>query len=757
VLALIVHGHASSAQTDQVNADGVVPGAPDLSGSTLAAGRRVRSGREITLDADFVARNHLRLGGPVRLATPVGARTFKLVGIERFGSGLQFGGQGFGSIPIAVARPLFSIPAGYSEIEVKVDPSVTVATVQRRIQSALPSNVEVSPPSQKSSAVDDQVRAFDSILDFFAAMAAFVGAFLILNAFNMTVAQRQKEIGVLRTLGAGRGQITRAVLIEALLLGLIGAPLGLLAGLGLAHLMAALVEAINFPIGTLILPPAAFVIAPAAGIGATLLGALRPALIAGRVPPIQAVLAEHAGRPPAGGRRAVTGVPLIAAGLVGVYRFAQATTTPLPVALEGVGGVVMLLGGVVLVAPLIVPELVKMLGVPIRLVMPIEGRIAADSARSNPLRTAATASGLMIGVALVAAIGTLGSSLISSISQQLDRQLKTDYTVQPLNYRQGGAAETESTIAPGVIGSVAALPGVRLATATRQLVIPAGFDHADYTALGYDPAVRAQVTTIPFTGETAARAYANVARGQVTVGGQLWRRTHVHAGQLITLKGPHADLHVRVAGVVSGSSLEDQAIGMSLATFRQLTGITADTQIQVLARSRQVRAQVGRELDRLVDAGYPDLDVLSNAGIKDQVESQTNQIFAIFYAIMLVAVIVSLLGVVNTMIISVLERTREIGVLRAIGSTRWLVRRVIADESTLLTVSGAVLGLAIGLALGYVYVRGVSSGLSGVSFRPPVAIVIAVAVASVAAGLGASILPARRAAAMNIIEAIGYE
>jgi len=124
---------------------------------------------------------------------------------------------------------------------------------------------------------------------------------------------------------------------------------------------------------------------------------------------------------------------------------------------------------------------------------------------------------------------------------------------------------------------------------------------------------------------------------------------------------------------------------------------------------------------------------------------------------MLVAVIVSLLGVVNTMIISVLERTREIGVLRAIGSTRWLVRRVIADESTLLTVSGAVLGLAIGLALGYVYVRGVSSGLSGVSFRPPVAIVIAVAVASVAAGLGASILPARRAAAMNIIEAIGYE
>jgi putative ABC transport system permease protein len=756
VLALVKDGRVSTRQADQLNTTGIDPAEPDLTGSELTAGRRVRAGDEITVDQEFAEHNRLTVGRPVRLATPVGVRTFTVVGIVRFGSGLQFGGEGFASIPIAVARRAFSVPSGYSELEVQLSRSVAVATVEHRLKSELPRSLEVSPPAQKTSSVDDQLKAFDSILDFFAAMAAFVGAFLILNSFNMTVAQRLREIGVLRTLGASRRQLTRSILIEALLLAVVGAPLGVLVGFGLAHLMADLVQAFNYPIGRLRLPLSAFVIGPVAGIAATVLGALRPALAAGRIAPIRAVLAEHGAARPRLVLRLLAGAPLVIAGLFGVFRFAAAPTQPLWVALEGVGGIAVMLAGVVLVAPLVVPVLVRVLSRPIRLLAPIEGRMAADSTRSNPLRTSSTASGLMIGIALVAAIGALGSSLIGSISAELDRQLLTDFTVQPANFRQGGAGST-TTIDESVVRRIGRLPGAKLATPVKLLLIPNGYGGGDYQALGYEPDVRSRVTSINFIGQSAATVYGKVARGEVTIGAELRPRTNVRAGDLIELKGPAANLRVRVAGVESGSSLEDQSIGMSNSTFTRLTGVQGYSQIDVLARSSSARAGLSRELAALIERSYPNLAVLSNAGIKSQVESQTNQIFSIFYAIMVVAVIVSLLGVVNTMLISVLERTREIGVLRALGATRWRIRRTVTDEGVLLTVAGAAMGLVVGLAIGYVYVRGVGSGLSGVYFEPPVLVIVLVAVLSVVAGLIAAVLPARRAADMNIIQAISYE
>jgi putative ABC transport system permease protein len=756
VLTLVKHGKASSNQADELNATGIDPAAPDLTGSQVAAGRRVRAGNEITVDEEFAKRNGLTVGERVTLATPVGVRKLKVVGIVRFGSGLSYGGQGFASIPIVAARKLFSLPHGYSEIDVQVASGTGVPAVERRLRSELAHNLEVSPPAQKTSSVDDQLKAFNSILDFFAAMAAFVGAFLILNSFNMTVAQRLREIGVLRTLGGSRRQITRSILIEALLLAIVGAPLGLAVGFGLSHLMADLVKALNFPIGTLRFPLTAFIGAPLAGVAATLLGAVRPAISAGRIPPIQAVLAEHSAKRPKRASRLIAGVAFVLVGLAGVYRFASSPTQPVAIALMGVGGIVLMLAGVVLLAPLIVPVLVRVLSQPIRWVAPIEGRMAADSTRSNPLRTASTASGLMIGIALVAAIGSLGSSLIGSISEELNRQLLNDFTVQPSNFRQGGAG-SPSKIDERALAQVAALPGVKLAAGVRLLLIPKGYDGADYQALGYAPSARNQVTSVNFVGQSASAVYAKVAQGEVTVGGQLRLRKKLKAGDVITIKGPAHDLRVRVAGVEAESTLENQSIGMSNATFQKLTGVPGYSQIDVLARSKALRSHVDHELTALVERDYPNLNVLSNQGIKSQVESQTNQIFSIFYAIMVVAVIVSLLGVINTMLISVLERTREIGVLRAIGSTRWRVRRMVTDEAVLLTVAGAAMGLVVGLGIGYAYVRGVGSELSGVYFRPPVLVILLVAVLSVIAGLIAAVLPARRAAEMNIIEAISYE
>jgi len=750
------NGKASTAQEDQLTVAGVNPKAPDLTAEPLTAGQRISAANSINIDADFAARHHLRVGQNVKLSTPNGVATFHIVGLTQYGSDAQSGGEGFATIPLSRARGLYAISSGYTEVDVQVASAHSVSDVDRALRAKLPSNVEVASPSQRTSQVNSQLKAFDSILYFFGAMAAFVGAFLILNSFNMTVATRSREIGVLRTLGASRPQITRAILLEALLLSFVGVPLGLAIGFGFAQLMGLFVEAVNYPIGALQYPLVAFVVAPLAGIVATVAGALRPALAAGRIAPIRAVLAEHGTVPLNRRRRIVTGLIAVPLGLAGIYEFAAATTLPPKIFAIGVAGVLVLFGGVVIVAPLIVPALVRVLSGPIRLVTPIEGRLAADSTRANPLRTAATASGLMIGVALVATIGALGASLIGSISDELDKQLLTDFTVQPANFGQGGAG-TSTPVSPAIARKIASQRDVNLATGVGQLYVAGGYAGGDYQALGFDPHARARVTTLNFTGQSAAAVYAKVARGEVTVGGQLWRRRHVAAGDRITLKGPGQNLKATVAGVVSGASLEDQQIGMSLATFRKLTGISGYSQIDVLARSASTRPVVQRELNALVQRSYPNLTVLSNAGIKNQIESQTNQVFAIFYAIMLVAIVVSLLGVVNTMTISVLERTREIGVLRSVGARRLSVARMVTDESVLLTVAGALIGLAVGLAIGYFYVHGVSSGLSGVSFRPPVTVAVVVALASVLAGLAAAVLPAQRAAAMNIIEAVGYE
>ncbi len=753
---IVRNGKAGTAVTDQINTVGVRPSAPDLSGATVATGRRIRSGRDITLNQDFADRHNLSVGDTIKLATSSGVASFKVVGLMKYSGGDQFGGEGYATIPLSRARKLFGVHNGYDEVDVQVGQSASVSDVQHALEQRLPHSVQVAAPAARSGSSDGQLKAFNSILDFFGTMAAFVGAFLVLNSFNMSVAQRMREIGVLRTIGTSRRQITRSILLEALLLSLIGAPLGLAIGFLLAHLMGAIVAAVNYPLGSLRFPAVAFIVAPLAGVAATLLGALRPAIAAGRVPPIRAVLAEHSATPLDRRRRLVLGSVMTILGLIGVYRFAAATSLPIGTLLIGIVGIVLLFGGVVTIAPLVVPVIVRGLSRPIQLITPIEGRLASDSTRSNPRRTAATASGLMIGVALVVTIGALGASLIGSISDQLDRQVKTDFTVQPLNYVQGGAG-TKTPMSSDVRRQVSRQKGVERASGVGQLLIPNGFAGTNYQAVGFNPSTRSDFTSVPFIGQTPAQVYAKLQGGEVTIGGQLWRHHKVSAGDTITIKGPRENLHVKVAGVVDGSSLEDQQIGMSEHTFRQLTGVSGYSQIDVLAKSAADRAHVKRELDRLINHSYPNLQVLSNDGIKHQIESQINQVFAIFYAIMLVAVLVSLLGVVNTMMISVLERTRDIGVLRAIGTSRWGVGRMVTDESVLLTVAGAVVGLVVGFLIGYAYVNGVSSGLSGISFRPPVGVSIAVAIVSVLCGLIAAVLPARRAAQMNIIEAISYE
>lgn len=739
-------------QKDQVFVNGVNPDDPDLAGAKTVAGSDDIVPGKLQLDAGWAKDNNIKVGQNVTFATATGVRAYEISGLFQIGSGVEFGGQGFAVTDMATARKDFDIPRGYSEVDVKVADGRSVDAVSKEIEKVVPAGVQVNTPSDIADEINSQIQGFNIMLYFFAAMSLFVGGFLILNSFNMTVAQRLREIGMLRTLGASRKLIRRMILLEAVILGAFGALIGVVVGLLLTKLMVWLVSNIGFPMGSVKYPPAAFIVAPILGVAATVLGALRPAIRASRIPPIQAVLVEHRTAPLRLGRRLVIGSILTVLGLLGVFTLASSTDTPPPVIAAGVFGVIFLFTGVILIGPVVVPLLVRAMAWPLRKIAPIEGRLAADNARSNPTRTASTASGLMIGIALVAAIGSIGSSFIGTISDDLDKELKTDFTIQP----RGAQGGPQATIAEAALAQVRALPAAGNATGVKTLFLTDG-EAEGQAVYAVDPALHSEFASPQLSAGAVADPDAALASGSVTLPAFFAKQKKLETGDTITLEGPRGKKEFKVAGVVKGNSIEASSIVMSLDEFDALYGVTGFSQIMAIAKSADQRAALGDQIDVLLKRDYPAFDSLSNEEVKNQIKSQVNQVFAIFYVIMIVAILVSLLGVVNTLLMNVLERTREIGLLRAIGSGRWQIRRTIVAESLLITAAGAILGLVVGMALGWAFVRGIASGETHADFHPPVAVIVSVAILAVLAGILAALPPARRAAKMNVIDALSYE
>jgi putative ABC transport system permease protein len=739
-------------QKDQVFVGGSPVGSPDLSGSKTLSGSSELIPGQLQLDSGWAEANNLKVGDSAKFATATGIHSFKISGIFQIGSGIQFGGQGFGATDIETAREIFDVPTGYSTIDVKVRNGRSVAETQKQIEAVAGSGVQVNTPGEIADQINSQLQGFNIILYFFAAMSLFVGGFLILNSFNMTVAQRLREIGMLRTLGASRKLIRRMILLEAAILGFLGAAIGILLGLLLTNLMVAMVSRIGFPIGDIKYSPAAFIIAPILGIVATILGALRPAIRASHIPPIQAVLVEHRSKELAHGKRLVGGSVMTILGLLGVFTLASSSDTPPPIIAAGVLGVILLFTGVIMIGPVIVPWLVRAMAWPLSKVLPIEGRIAADNARSNPTRTASTASGLMIGIALVAAIGSIGSSMIGSVSDDLDKQLKNDFTVQP----RGAQGGPQPSISARALDQIRALPATGKATGVKTMYMTKG-DAENQLVYAVDPALHMDFSTPQVEQGDAGALSKELAAGSVTISKTFAKSEGLKVGDKLKLEGPRGSAELPIAALLSGNSMEASSVMISQEKFTELFGSGGYTNILVIAKSPDDRDALAAQLDKLLASDFPTFESLSNQQVKDQIKSQVNQLFSIFYVIMLVAILVSLLGVVNTLLMSVLERTREIGLIRAIGSSRWQVRRMIVAESLLITTAGAILGLAVGMALGWAFVRGIASGDVNVSFHPPVAVIVGVALLTVIAGLFAAIPPARRAAKMNVIDALSYE
>lgn len=754
-------GRAAGDAGSQLNVAGRDPNAERLDDARTVAGRDPERGLEITLQESWAEANGIGAGDRVRLATPDGVKRFAVTGLFRFSSGFEFGGEGFAAMPIGAARRVMDKPRVFDEIDVRVGGgAATIAAVERRLERELGRGVEVATPAAKSQDVESQLRAFNAILYFFAAMALFVGGFLIFNAFNMTVLQRTREIGMLRTLGATRGQVVASVLREAALLGLLGALLGLGLGLALAYLLAELVRTLNFPVGALVLTWWAPVAALATGLVTATLGALQPARRAGRTSPIRAVTGGEGLRQRPRRRRALGGAALIAAGLAGAFWLGAADETTAAVAAAGMVGTVAIFFGIAMIAPFVIRPLVRALSWPVRRLLPVEGRLAADAARSDPGRTAATATALLIGLALVVAVNSLGTSFLKTISDEFDRAFARDLTVQPRGLAPGQGPQQR--IAASLYERLRRLPEAAAVARERfvytsSLPGPRGRTGTDGLLVGFDPAEYEQVDTTDIEGAPREQVFRRMARGAVTVGKGHAEEQGLAVGDEVRLEGPSGERRAPVAGIVETALYGGQTVGMSLATMRAVYGVTADSELALKAAAPGERRALERRVRRIVRADYPNLAVLSNDQLKRNVERQVNQQFGIFYAIVGVAIFASLFGIVNTLTISVLERTREIGVLRALGASRWQIRRQVASESVVIGVIGALLGAAVGAGLGYALLQGLAAGIPGVQYRLPYETVAAVALAGVLLGLLAAVLPARRAARLDVIRAISYE
>ena len=737
---------------------GVEPESAALAtGFELDEGRFPQSGGEIILDGGTAESAGLRVGDRVRVATPSGPRKLELVGLLRIPGG-SFGGFAFGMAPLNYVQKQFDKRGRISGIAVEAASEGAVTDLRKRLERNLGEGLQAERSETRTAQVNSQFQGFAIALLFFAGTALFVGAFLVFNALSMTILERTRELGMLRALGSTRGMIARSVVIEAALLGLFGSALGVLFGYGMARGLVYLFgQAFLFEITTLTISPFAIISALIIGVLVTVLAALYPALRAGRVSPVEAMRARSGGAVSSGTGHLSWLPPLIGLLLVGIgapwiYYLASNLSEDLEglVYASGIAGVIGTFLGVSLIIPVLVRPLAAVFSPVLRLLFGVEGRMAAANATRNRGRTALTASALMVGVSLVIAFSALGGSVLGTIRSFLEDSLGGDYVVQPAE------SQSDVTFSNEMAKRIGTTPGVERTTALVSTFLNDGGESS--LVFGVDESYPDifSVNYAPGSG-TPDDAFSELRNGNALVGEQLADSRSLKVGEKITLPTSEGPKKYRVAGVVDNDILGGgSGIYLSREVLSRDFGEKEGEFLAVKATPGSDRDGLEREI-RSILSDYPQFTLYSNAEWKSQIEGDFNRQYVFFYAIMGVSVAVSAFGVVNTLSMSVFERTREIGILRAVGTTRLQVGRLIVDEGVVISLIGCLMGVVIGSLLGYLFVRGSGAGGFEVSFFYPKIPALASILAGLLIGVFAGLLPARSAAKTNIVEAVQYE
>ena len=715
---------------------------PLISNLHLIAGSPPANGSDVVMDAataksyDFSVGQQVRiLGGGLK-----SAQTFTITGIAQFGNADNLAGQTLAAFTLPTAQRVVGEPGSFDFISVVAKPGADKAAVQRSIARALPSDAEVVTGQtiidEDQNVVSQALSFFNTALLIFALISLFVGAFTIYNTFSIIVGQRTRELALLRVVGASRGQVLRSVLAEAAIVGLvssaIGVGLGVAAAIGLEALLSGFGTAL--PTGPLTFEPRTAIVGLAVGTLVTVVSAIGPARNAVRIPPVAALTdrsPDGAGAGPTR-RRLISGTALT---VFGAALLGAGLSKPV-VALVGAGAVCVFIG-VAMLAPAIARPLSGLLGRPLAALLGEPGKLGRENSMRSPRRTAQTASALMVGLALVSAMAVFGASLSESATSSVDQAVSADLII---------SVNGSGLISDSVPAAVAAVPGV---TATNIVYRDEfEFKSALTSLTGVSPRNLADTVSLRMTAGSSDA----LAKGELLIDATTATKNHLSVGDTVPVRfaytGPAT---IKIGGIYQSNAV----IGSYLASSAYfLAHFRTPHPGAILVRTNGSPAVATAVSNAM--APYADLQVQTRAQLEQAQVASVNQLLGLVYALLALAVLIALIGIVNTLMLSVLERTREIGLLRAVGMRRPQVRAMIRSEAVILATFGAVIGIVIGTLMGLALVSALrQSGITETTV--PVVRLVEFLILAALLGLVAASWPARRAARLDVLAAIAAE
>ncbi len=710
---------------------------------TVEEGGRPPAGpTDVAIDATTAARNGLNVGDRVNIVfsdTP--PRPFTIVGLSTAtrAEGENLAGATLAEFDPATAQDVLDLGGQFTAISVAVDAGTDPQTVVNRIEATVPGDVDAITSAEYADEltanIDESLSFLTIIFGVFAAIALVVGAFIIANTFSITVLQRTREFALLRSLGASRRQVVASVVGEAAIVGLMASVLGVVAGLGLATGLNALlrVAGMDMPSGTLVLRPRTVVVGLTVGLVITVVSSLLPARRAAGIHPMAALrdVGVHAYRP---SRRRVAGgviAGVAAVVLVAVAAFGHPDRSGLMLG----AGAVLALAALAATGPLLTRPVLQVLGGSGAHLGTV-GRIARSNSMRTPRRTWTTASALTVGLALVSSVAVIGASMKASASAALEGIVRADVIVSASNAMTGGG------VPPVLAGQLATLPEVGGVSALSRGSGRIG--DASASMLAVDPTQWDKVAETTFT-QGSILDLAGV--GNVAVDADLARERGYAVGNVLDAVFPASGpTTLRVGAIFEPDDLVSGWL-TSNTTLQQLVPQATDAAVLV-ARAEGVDADAVLAAVETMAADYPSVNVQDQAQYRDSIAGQVDRLLALVTALLGMALFIAVLGIMNTLALSIHERTHEIGLLRAVGMTRGQVRRMIRWEAVTVALLGAFVGLVLGVLFGWLTTR-VFADQGLTAFVMPYGQLVGAVVLAALAGVLAAVLPARRAAQLE--------
>jgi len=711
----------------------------------LTGGQPPRSPGQVVIDEHSADVGGFKVGDTVRILTQQGSGIYTITGIVTFGSSDNLLGATTAGFDPVTAAKLLAQPGKTDAIDVESAPGVSAATLVTRIQNAIHNpGIEVvsgaSVTAEGEQAAHQDLSIIGDFLLAFGLIALFVGAFVIFNTFSMVVAQRQRELALLRAVGASRGQVLAMVLGESVVIGLIASGAGVIAGIGLAMVLKAGMAAlgISLPGSGLVVSPRTVLFGLLAGTLVTAASAIVPARRAATIPPVAALQDAAAEPRQPSVQRSVSrlivgmlGVVILSIGLFG--------HTGDRVELVGIGAAAVFIGVAVL-STFAVRPVCRVLGVPLARSGPA-GMLGERSAIRTPARTSATAAGLMVAVAMVSMITIMASSLKASADSTITSALRADFVVAT-----GAQAGGSGGLSPNLERSLAALPQVSDVAGIRSGVVKMFGTVTPVVAA--DPAKAAQLVDMGVTqGELATMTPTGIG-----VSAQVASSRHLQLGSTVAVTYPTTGTKEYTVQVIY--SVRDVAGDYILPLAAAQANFPSSLDIAIMVKlAPGVTADAARPAISRVLAAYPTATLQNQDQYKASQTQSYNTLLNLVYELLALAVLIALIGIANTLALSIYERTRELGLLRAVGATRGQLRSMVRAEALVISAFGALEGLVLGAFFGWAIVDSMHSlGVTQLAF--PVSQLLIVTVVAALAGLLASIAPSRRAARLNILQAV---